>query len=452
VLAKKARKAGRTGRGRRTGVVLMAAGLLALASAPAALGADRIYWGNGGNDTISFANLDGSGGGGELDLSGSTPASPRGLAIDVAAGRIYWANQESATISYANLDGSGGGGELNISGAPASKPHGLAIDPAAGKIYWANDDNTIAWANLDGSGGGPLNISGATPDSPYGAAIDPAAGRIYWANRGTSTISYANLDGSGGGGELNLAGSTPNDPHGVVIDTVGGRVYWANVDSRISYANLDGSGGGGELNVTGATERGAVGMAIDPAEGRIYWGNLGNDSIPISYASLDNSGGGGNLNVSGSSPIQARFPVILRAPSGAGAPQIAGHPSAGSALTCSQGTWAPDLLGSFLYRAPQNFFYRWLRGDNPVKHGTGASYTPRRSGSYSCRVIATNLAGATVQTSAPLKVGENPKCKRLRKKGKRQKRGLAAATGKKRSHIQANMKHLRKRLKKVGCK
>jgi len=56
------------------------------------------------------------------------------VAIDLEAARIYWANQGNATISYANLDGSGGGGELNISGSSPNKPHGLAIAPAAGKI------------------------------------------------------------------------------------------------------------------------------------------------------------------------------------------------------------------------------------------------------------------------------------------------------------------------------
>ena len=161
------------GRGRRFGALLVTAGLLALASAPAALGVNRVYWGNGGNDTISYANLDGSGGGGELNISGATPSGPRGLVIDDTAMRIYWANQGNDTISYANLDGSGSGGELNISGTAPKKPHGLAIDPAAGRIYWANDDNTISYANLDGSGGDQLNISGSTPNSPYGAAIDP---------------------------------------------------------------------------------------------------------------------------------------------------------------------------------------------------------------------------------------------------------------------------------------
>src|SRR3954454_4389787 len=169
------------GRGRRMGVLLIAAVLLALAAAPAALGADRIYWGNGTTGTISYANLDGSGGGGELNLSGATPeparggelnlsgappTEPRGVVIDSAAGRIYWANQVNNTISYANLDGSGGGDQLNISGTTPSNRRGVAIAPAEGRIYWANDNNTISYANLDGSGGGPIDISGATPASP----------------------------------------------------------------------------------------------------------------------------------------------------------------------------------------------------------------------------------------------------------------------------------------------
>jgi hypothetical protein len=379
-------------------MLLIAVGLLAFATAPAALGADRIFWGNGGNDTISYANVDGSGGGGQLNLTGATPNEPRGVAIDAAAGRIYWANQASNTISYANLDGSGGGGELNISGATASKPHGLAIDPPAGKIYWANDDNTIAYANLDGSGGGLLDITGATPDAPYGAAIDPAAGRIYWANRGTSTISYANLDGSGGGGELNLSGSNPFDPHGVVIDPVGGRIYWADMDSRISYANLDGSGGGGELNTSGANDRGGVGMAIDPSLGKMYWGNLGNNTI--SWANLDGSGGG-VLDVSPATAAQPRFVAILRAPSGTGAPQIAGGSTPGSVLSCSQATWAPDVLTSFLYRAPQGVTYQWTRDGAEIAGATDTSYTAFVPGDYRCRATATNAAGSTSQTSDP---------------------------------------------------
>jgi DNA-binding beta-propeller fold protein YncE len=442
---------GQLARGRRIGVLLAAVALLALAAAPAALGADRIYWGNGGNETISYANLDGTGGGGQLDLTGATPAGPRGVAIDAAAGRIYWANQNNATISYANLDGTGHGGELNTTGATITKPHGLAIDPAAGRIYWADSGNTISYANLDGSGGDDLDITGATPDAPYGATIDPATGRIYWANLGNNTISYANLDGSGGGGELDISGSNPNEPHGIAIDQATGKIYWTNLDSRVSYANVDGSGGGGELDLTGATEKGAVGLAVDPTTGRLWWGNLGSNGNPISYVNADGSGGGGLLDTTGATISQARFPALLRAPSGAGAPQITGGASTASVLSCSQGAWAPDVLPSFYYRAPQSFAYQWTRDGSAVAGGTAATFKPAKAGSYACQVTATNQAGSTSQTSAGVDVSD-PHCKKLRGKRKRQHKNLAAAaTAQQRSAIQAHIKDTKKRLKKHGC-
>ena len=260
---------GQAGRGRRLGVLLIAAALLVLAATPAALGADRIYWGNG-NDTISYANLDGSGGGGQLNLSGATPSSPRGVAIDRAAGRIYWANQGNDTISYANLDGSGGGGELNISGTLPSKPHGLAIDPAAGRIYWANDDNTISYANLDGSGGDQLDITGATPDSPYGAAIDPVGEDLL----GQPGHQHDLLRQPRRIGRRRRAQHLRDDPGrpsrrgyrpGGGEDLLGQRRLHRLHDRvrqprRIGRRRL--------LNLTGATEHGAVGMAIDPTAGK----------------------------------------------------------------------------------------------------------------------------------------------------------------------------------------
>src|SRR5688572_26458941 len=146
------------GQARRAGTSLIAAAMLVLAAAPAAFGADRVYWANG-NHTISYANLDGSGGG-LLNLSGAAPDGARGVDVDPVTGRIYWANQGNHTISYANLDGSGGGGQLDLGGATIVEPHGVAIDPAARRIYWANDTgNPVSWANLDGSGGGQLDTT-----------------------------------------------------------------------------------------------------------------------------------------------------------------------------------------------------------------------------------------------------------------------------------------------------
>ena len=104
---------------------------------PAAPRGGRIYWANSGVGKISLANLDGSGGG-DLNTSGATVNQPFGVAVDPGApggGRIYWANVGGSNLaagrlSFANLDGSGGG-DLNTSGATVIQPLGVAVDPAA---------------------------------------------------------------------------------------------------------------------------------------------------------------------------------------------------------------------------------------------------------------------------------------------------------------------------------
>ena len=194
---------------------------------PARAGAaDSIYWGNWGqtNNSISFANLDGSGGG---DLATLPNDAAGGLAIDSATDRIYWADIRGNKISYANLDGGGGGG-LPTGAATIDRPIGVAIDPAASRIYWANAyGNKISYASLNGSGGGDLATGPATVANPNGVAIDPAAGRIYWANAYGNKISYANLNGSGGG-DLATGPATVSSPAGVAVDPAAGRIYWAS--------------------------------------------------------------------------------------------------------------------------------------------------------------------------------------------------------------------------------
>jgi len=79
-----------------------------LVAMPAASAADSVYWSNASGNKISFANLDGTGGG-DLFTGVATVNNPQGVAFDPAAGRIYWSNASGNKISFANLDGSGGG-------------------------------------------------------------------------------------------------------------------------------------------------------------------------------------------------------------------------------------------------------------------------------------------------------------------------------------------------------
>jgi DNA-binding beta-propeller fold protein YncE len=367
---------------------------------PRAPPASRIYWGDSFSDQISFANLNGSGAG-DLGVIGTTVNHPYGMAVDAAAGRMYWANVN--TISFANLDG-GGGGNIPTGGATVNQPTGLALDPSARRVYWANFfGDTISFANLNGSGGGDLTTTGATVDHPAGVAIDPATGRIYWANYGDGKISYARLNNTGGG-DLNTGAAKVNDPWGVALDVSAGRIYWPNIGGgSISYAKLNGSGGG-NLPIGAAKIEIPVGVAIDPTAGRIYWAN---ETGGISFARLDGSGGG-EVPTLAADTTGAAFPVLLEPPAAGGAPKIAGGSTPGSTLACSRGTWAPDLLGAFLFRAPEGYAYRWTRNGSPLPGGTQRTLRASLPGVYRCESIASNVAGQTAQTSAARKIALRP--------------------------------------------
>ncbi len=400
---------------RALGATAVAVVLSSLLLSSVAQAADSVYWTNHGTpDAISFAGLAG-GGGGDLPITASTLSNPRGVAINPATNKIYWANETNNTIAVANLDGSGAA-VLPTTGATLSGPRGVAINPATNKIYWANNtNNTIGFANLDGSGaGGQLSTTGATLSGPWGVAIDPAANKIYWANETNNTIGFANLDGSGAGGQLPIGAGFLAAPAGLAIDKATGQIFWANGNS-IGFANLSGSNGG-LLVTTGATLGTPEGVAVDPVAGKVYWGKESGTSI--SFANVNNTGGGGDVVSTGATTSSPSFPALLKAPVGTGAPAITATGSApGATLSCTQGTWEADLLGSFLFHAPQAFATQWLSNGQPVLGASTSSVVPTGVGNYSCQVSAKNAAGSTAQTSTTVALFKLGKASLKKKKG-----------------------------------
>jgi hypothetical protein len=80
---------------------------------------------------------------------------------------------------------------------------------------------------------------------------------------------------------------------------------------------------------------------------------------------------------------------------------VTGGAEPGSVLTCSDGSWAPDLPGSFVYRAPARLAYRWSLNGADVAGATANVHTASAGGEYRCTVVASNFAGDTPQESAP---------------------------------------------------
>ncbi len=144
-------------------------------------------------------------------------------------------------------------------------------------VYWANFNqgfgSTISRANLDGSGTNDTFITGAR--MPVDPVVDGS--HIYWGNYDNpGTIGRANLDGTGVEQSF-IVGVL--GPLGIAVGAH--HIYWGNYfGNSIGRANLDGTGVDQSFIVTSG---GPYGVTVDA--GHVYWSNF--DSI--GRANLDGS-------------------------------------------------------------------------------------------------------------------------------------------------------------------
>ncbi len=312
------------------------------------------------------------------------------MAIDPAAGKIYWANFGSNGIRV---------------GEPGRHPVPPRPCSTAVRARYAGWRSTPRRTRSTGPTSAPTRSASATwtdrapprpcsqsrPEArPSGVAIDPATNKIYWTNQFTDQVRVGNLDGSGTASTL-FGGANEDNPIGVAIDPAAGKIYWTNLNSgTVRVGTWTASGTASTLF---GSENSPGGVAIDPAAGKIYWDSFFGGTIRV--GNLDGSGTASTLfGPGGSNPL---FAALLRAPVGTEPPAISS--GVGEGLSCSQGSWAPDLLGAFLFRAPQSFAYQWLREGRPIAGATEQTFTPTEPGPYTCRVTASNDAGSASQTS-----------------------------------------------------
>lgn len=377
---------------------------MTLASAPAHAGR-RIYWANSGpEEGISWANLDGSGGG-TLATGDASVDKPGGVAIDPASGKIYWANEGDNTISWAYLDGSGGG-DLDTTGATVDEPLSVSIDEAAGRIYWGNAQG-ISYASLSGGGGGDLSLAGATSGFVDGIAVDPSLGLAFWANVPSAEadhLSEAKLDGSGGF-DLGTGSFHPEKPFGVAMDNAESILYFLDEGSEAIYASI---GPGGPVEIAaGAVAKTARGLAVDPIAGLAYWLNPGTNAVLFAPTFENRGGSPGAVTATGAVFSNPSFPALLAPPTAVNPPSIG---IAGSSAVCGQGEWGGDFGESQYFRAPASFSYSWTHDGQPLSSHSSTIPAPESgSGSYECRVTASNAAGSAEQASGTITVKPPPK-------------------------------------------
>ena len=313
------------------------------------------------------------------------------------AGKIYWANWNTGEIRVANLDGTLGSASTLF--AEPGNLCGVAVDPTAGKIYWANfSTNEIRVGNLNGTGTASTLFTDPGGSAPSGVAIDPANNKIYWTNQFSDEVRAGNLDGSGFAQTLF---SGEDNPIGVAANPAAGKIYWTDLNAgTVRVGPLGGSTVGAAQTLFNSST--PSGPAIDPTTNKIYWTSW-TSGLGIRVGNLD---GTGTVSTLFGGEGASLFAALVKAPVNTGRPAISGGAKTGKELTCQNGTWAPDLLASFLFRAPASFAYQWTRNGSNIAQ-TSATFTPNLAGDYTCTVTATNQAGSTSQTSSVKKVKAN---------------------------------------------
>jgi DNA-binding beta-propeller fold protein YncE len=414
-------------------IALVSCALLGLAAHAHA--SETIYWDNYRAEpaTIAFANIDGAGGG-LLNTAGVEIESPEGLAYDPQNGRIYVANSDEDQIDWVAVDGSGSG-VLDTTGALVEDPEGIAVDPTTQTVYWANSvtAGSIGYASAGGGAGGLLNTTGVTSvEDPYKIALDTVNGRIYWA--GEDAIYYANLNNSGGGTLSYAPGTGPDGWHAINVDPAAGRLYFLGGSAAgiegIYWFNTSGVGGGevalsATPTVTPPSYDGPYGLSFDPTSGRFIWANYGTEEVAA------NAFGTANLSAVGSSSIAVattpvngpQDPLVLKSPSGTGAPTLTKQVTA---LSCSQGGWSQDYPGSYVWSAPLSYSYQWSLNGQAISGANGTSLTATSPGSYNCTVTGTNRQGSASQTSSDATVSAATLSATLQTKKPHAKAGKAA--------------------------
>ena len=289
--------------------------------------AETIYWDNYSEDaSISFANIDGSGGG-SLNVAGGGISNPEGMAYDSVTNRLFVASHggpPEGQISVVYLDGRGAS-VFSAPGAPMEEPEGVTIDPATRRIYWINDmapTGTISWARLDGSIGGVLDTTGATVDFAYRIALDPIGRRVYWGNIFPPKESLREPR-QHGGWELNITGATPPNRSAVWLS-----IRWPGgctgptIRRGPSLSRTQPEAVGTDVNIAGATIKDPFGLAFDPTLGRIYWPNSQEDVRVNTIGFADLTGGVGGITPQTAPLHSTQDPVILKSPTGTGAPTL----------------------------------------------------------------------------------------------------------------------------------
>lgn len=225
-----------------------------------------------------------------------------GLAIDPANNRIYWPNGNDGTVGYANLDGTtlaGSAATITLGCSPAiTSAQSVNVDPALNRLYvgaYASADAVVAASDLDG-GNCSASGAGSAPPVTYGVwGVTRDTETLFAANYGTSQIKTWPLASFPGSGAVFAPGGTAtitNAQFPAVIDIPAGT-------ATVSPASAE---AGADLTCSATWETGTPGMQWyrAPKGATTYSWSKDGQTIPGSTSATLKAESGGNYSCAAS--------------------------------------------------------------------------------------------------------------------------------------------------------
>jgi hypothetical protein len=366
--------------------------------------------GGGAGGTGRCAGGSGGGGGGESDVR-TAPASSGGLTggggdprLVVAGGggggggEYYTAGGSGGSSGGASAGGAGAGGGVNCEALSATGMPGGSGETgpgggAAGVVQNPGDCPTETAGGSAGtatSGGSGGNGDGNESTGPGGG------GGGYYGGGGGVAVGGFDAPGGGGGSSYAPAGATfatapsaattpsvtiswvTSAPTVKISTPTAGAIY---PEAQTVHSSFSCTEGGGPGIASCLDQNGnATGAAIDTS-------TVGAHTLTVTATSQDGLTGTAGVT----------YTVVAR-PLSAVAPAISGTAKAGSALSCSQGSWTNQ---------PVAFAYQWNRDGTPLVGATSSTYTVTsldEGTTLTCAVTASNVAGSDSITSGSVNV------------------------------------------------